>query len=173
MCILICCQQRTTGNKKAGPSGPPNSNANLYRTKGHPIQPTTNLLTTESEGQRSTRNVNPKFTVCQHILPHFRLFFGFSQKHGSFSPFFCYSEIPFHPIKSTAPPTLLPCPKNCCLKKCCHCERVAHTGRGNPPDEWNQGTITTKKRGSSHYSWCNSEHFPSNRGIATSLRSSQ
>ena len=55
-----------------------------------------------------------------------------------------------------------------CLKKFCHCERVAHTGRGNPPDEWNQGTITTKKRGSSHYSWCNSGHFPSNRGIATS-----
>ena len=62
---------------------------------------------------------------------------------------------------------------NCCLKKCCHCETSPQTGRGNPPDEWNQGTITTKKRGSSHYSWCNSEHFPSNRGIATSLRSSQ
>ena len=24
-------------------------------------------------------------------------------------------------------------PANWCLKKCCHCETSAHTGRGNPP----------------------------------------
>ena len=23
--------------------------------------------------------------------------------------------------------------RNCCVKKCCHCETSAHTGRGNPP----------------------------------------
>ena len=39
--------------------------------------------------------------------------------------------------------------------------------RGNPPVEWNQVTISTKKRNSTHSSWCFSAAFPSNRGIAT------
>ena len=37
------------------------------------------------------------------------------------------------------------------FENCCHCETSAHTGRGNPPVEWNQVTITTKNRGDSHF----------------------
>ena len=37
------------------------------------------------------------------------------------------------------------------FEKCCHCETSAHTGRGNPPVEWNQVAITTKNRRSSHF----------------------
>ena len=39
--------------------------------------------------------------------------------------------------------------------------------RGNPPDEWNHVTITTKNRDVSHTVGQLSIHFPSNRGIAT------
>ncbi len=53
------------------------------------------------------------------------------------------------------------------VKKRCHCETSAHTGRGNPPVERNQVTITTKKRSKSHFLGKFSAHFPSNRGIAT------
>ena len=53
----------------------------------------------------------------------------------------------------------------------CHCETSAHTGRGNPPVERNQETITDKNCGDSQLYWYFSIHFPSNRGIATtSLR---
>ena len=38
---------------------------------------------------------------------------------------------------------------------------------GNPPVEWNQVTITAKKRDASYFSGCFSVRFPSNRGIAT------
>ena len=37
------------------------------------------------------------------------------------------------------------------LQVSCHCETSAHTGRGNPPVEWNQVAITTKNRRSSHF----------------------
>ena len=57
-------------------------------------------------------------------------------------------------------------PENWCLKKCCHCETSAHTGRGNPPVERNQVTATTKNSRSSLF-WCFSVHFTINRGIAT------
>ena len=50
----------------------------------------------------------------------------------------------------------------------CHCETAAHTGRGNPPVERNQGTITAKNPEKSHASGNYSVHFRSNRGIATS-----
>ena len=57
------------------------------------------------------------------------------------------------------------------FENCCHCETSVHTGRGNPPVEWNQVTITAKKRGESRSSGSYSVHFHSNRGIATtSLR---
>ena len=49
----------------------------------------------------------------------------------------------------------------------CHCETSPQTGRGNPPVEWNQVTITTKNHGELHLFWCFSVHFPTNRGIAT------
>ena len=39
--------------------------------------------------------------------------------------------------------------------------------RVNPPVEWNQVTIITKKRGGFHSFRYYSVHFPSNRGIAT------
>ena len=56
---------------------------------------------------------------------------------------------------------------NWCLIKCCHCETSAHTGRGNPPVERNQVTITTKNRGGSLF-WSAIRYIsPLNKGIAT------
>ena len=61
----------------------------------------------------------------------------------------------FHPLMAekscqcTRPPVMPTI--NWFLKKCCHCETSAHTGRGNPPVEWNQVAITTKNRRSSHF----------------------
>ena len=56
------------------------------------------------------------------------------------------------------------------FENCCHCETSAHTGRGNPPVEWNQVTITTKNRSDFHSFRYYSVHFPSDRGIATPLK---
>ena len=46
-------------------------------------------------------------------------------------------------------------------KQCCHCETSPQTGRGNPPVERNQVTITTKNRKVSRSVGKLSIHFPS------------
>ena len=46
----------------------------------------------------------------------------------------------------------------------CHCETSAHTGRGNPPVEGNQVTISAKNCGDSQLYRYFSIHFPSTRG---------
>ena len=52
------------------------------------------------------------------------------------------------------------------LKKRCHCETSAHTGRGNPPVEWGQVTIITKDWNNPRFLGYFSVRFPSIRGIA-------
>ena len=61
--------------------------------------------------------------------------------------------------------------RNCCVRvrtpKKLSLRASALKWRGNPPVERNQVTIATKNRGESQSSWKFSEHFRSNRGIAT------
>ena len=58
-------------------------------------------------------------------------------------------------------------PANWCLSVFAVIASQCAHWRGNPPDEWNQVTITTKNRSDSHSSGHYSVHFSSNRGIAT------
>ena len=56
---------------------------------------------------------------------------------------------------------------NWCLKKCCHCETSAHTGRGNPPVSGEMYRIVPERVVVTAIFGGNRYLVPFNRGIAT------